>query len=287
MTASLPDFVIIGAMKCGTSTLAVQLALQEGVFVTTPKEPNYFSDDDVYARGPDWYGRLFAEAAPGDLKGEASTHYTKLPTYPQTLARMTAVLEAPKLIYVIRNPVARAVSHFIHEWSQGQVGNDIERAFRESGDFVDYGCYARQIAPFIEAYGPARIHLTSLEQIKADPDTEFAAIARFLGLPESAAWRHDLPPQNVSAERVRVFPMRGLLLDNPVATALRRTLVPKSVRTWVRQRRSMTTRPELTEALCTDLQRRFLEDRAQLAGLFPGHPALDLCYPFADGPAAP
>ena len=64
MTGPDPDFIIIGAMKCGTSTLAAQLACQDGVFLTTPKEPNFFSDDEIYARGHGWYRSLFAAAAP-------------------------------------------------------------------------------------------------------------------------------------------------------------------------------------------------------------------------------
>ena len=86
----LPDFLIIGAMKSGTSTLQAQLAVQPGLFMTTPKEPNFFSDDDIYAKGIDWYRSLFDAAAAGDLKGEASTHYTKLPDYPDTVTRLAA-----------------------------------------------------------------------------------------------------------------------------------------------------------------------------------------------------
>jgi hypothetical protein len=278
---SLPDFLIIGAMKCGTSTLQAQLARQPGVFMSTPKEPNYFSNDEIFAQGPDWYERLFSDAAPGDLKGEASTHYTKLPTYPQTLARMQAVLPAPKLVYMIRNPMARAVSHYIHEWTEGRLGADATQAFRQTPEIAAYGCYGMQIAPFAAAYGADRIMLTSLEQIKADPDAAFAQIAGFLGLPDGAAWVHDLPAQNVSAARMRRLPLQGLLIDNPVATGLRRALVPKSLRNWVRARRTMATRPEIPADLQTRLQTEFLADRAQLADIFPGHPALDLCYPFA------
>jgi len=278
---SQPDFLIIGAMKCGTSTLQAQLANQPGVFMCTPKEPNYFSDDDIFARGPQWYEALFSDAETGDLKGEASTHYTKLPTYPQTLPRMQAVLKAPKLVYMIRNPMVRAVSHYIHEWSEGRVGADAREAFEKTPEFAAYGCYGMQIAPFVRAYGPDRILLTSLEQIKADPDASFAQISSFLGLPENAAWQHDLPAQNVSATRVRRFPLQGLLIDNPVAATLRRALVPKSVRAWVRGKRTMTTRPEIPTGLQTRLEAQFLEDRAKLARIFPDHPALELCYPFA------
>ena len=278
---ALPDFLIIGAMKCATSTLHAQLALQPGVFMSTPKEPNYFSDDAVFARGRDWYEGLFADAPPGALRGEASTHYTKLPTYPRTIERMQAVLPSPKLVYVIRNPVVRAVSHYIHDWSEARAGDDAVAAFRSCSDFVDYGCYGMQIAPYVRAYGAGQIWLTSLEQMELDPAGEFARIAAFLGLPTGATWRHDLPAQNVSAQRVRRLPLQGLLLDNPVARVLRRRLVPKSLRTWVRERRMVERRPQLPADLRARLEARFLSDRAELAALFPGHPALGLCYPFA------
>jgi hypothetical protein len=278
---ALPDFLIIGAMKCGTSTLQAQLARQPGVFMSTPKEPNYFSDDAVFARGQGWYESLFAAAAPGDLRGEASTHYTKLPTHPRTLERVRPVLAAPRLIYMIRDPMARAVSHYIHEWTEGRASHNAEAALRAMPEIVDYGLYGLQISPWIAAYGADRVFLTSLEQLTADPDGEFARIAAFLGLPQGAAWLHDLPAQNVSAERVRRFPLENVLIDNPVAHALRRTLVPKRLRTWVRERRTIAARPEIPAELQQRMRAAFLSDRAELAGFFPGHPALDLCYPFA------
>ena len=80
----MPDFLIIGAMKCATTSLHDQLAAQPGLFMSEPKEPFFFSNDEVYARGIDWYAGLFAGAAAGDLCGESSTHYTKLPSYPRT-----------------------------------------------------------------------------------------------------------------------------------------------------------------------------------------------------------
>lgn len=273
-----PDFLIIGGMKCGTTTLAAQLAAQPGVFMTTPKEPNFFSDDDIHARGAAWYHGLFASARPGDLLGEASTHYTKLPTYPQTLPRMQAMLEAPKLIYMIRNPVTRAVSHYIHEWTEKRAGADMAAAFETDASLVDYGRYAMQIAPFITAYGAASVHLTSLEQLKTAPQKTLAEIGTFLG--RDLVWQEDLGAQNVSAERFRKMPLHGLLVDNPVARGLRRALVPKALREKVRRARSMTRRPELPDDLRTRLEAVYTEDRAALAHLFPDHPALRACYPF-------
>jgi hypothetical protein len=275
---SLPDFLIVGAMKCGTTTLAAQLAAQPGVFLTTPKEPNFFSDDEVWARGEAWYRGLFADAPEGDLKGEASTHYTKLPTHPKTIERMAGMLDAPRIVYMIRNPVERTVSHYIHEWSQGAMAGDPVTVFAHHPELVAYGRYGMQIAPYVERFGAKNVFLTSLEQIKADGPAELARIGAFLG--RHLAWRDDIGAQNISAERSRKLPLHGLLVDNPVAAALRRTLVPKSFRNRIREGRRMTDRPELPDTLREAIEGEFARDRKVLALLFPGHPAIDLCYPF-------
>lgn len=278
--ATLPDFIIIGAMKCGTSTLAAQLAAQGQIFMTNPKEPNYFSDDAVFGQGPEWYADLFATAPPGALCGEASTHYTKLPSYPQTVARMQAAFSTPpRLIYMIRNPLARAVSHYIHEWSEARAATDADTAFHADPTIESYGCYGQQIVPYIDAFGQQNIHLTSLEQFRADPQRTLSEIGDFLDRPIS--FISDLEAQNVSAARVRPLPLHGLLVENPLARSLRRALVPKALRTRIRTARSMTERPDIPQAVQDSLRKAFLADRTRLSAYFPDHPALLLCYPFA------
>jgi hypothetical protein len=277
---SRPDFLIIGAMKSGTSTLAAQLSEQAGIFMTTPKEPNFFSDDDVYAQGLPWYAALFDAAEPGDIKGEASTHYTKRPTYPETLARAQAVLEAPRLIYMIRNPVERAVSHFIHEWSQGVMSDDMTAEFARAPEIIDYGRYAMQIRPWIDAYGVDAIHLTSLEAMQADPQGVLSEVAAFIGHTGAVTWVEARARENVSAERIRKLPLHGLLVENPVAEALRRALVPQGLRDRIKRARQMHDRPELPETLRAALEVTFAEDHAELAGYFPGNARLAASYPF-------
>jgi hypothetical protein len=266
---ALPDFVIIGAMKCGTTTLQEQLAAQPGVFMSTPKEPNFFSDDPVWAKGLGWYESLFADAPPGALKGEASTHYAKLPTYPACADRLAATLPDARLIYVTRDPFARLVSHYIHEWTMGVIRTDLETALTRHPELVAYGRYAMQLAPYVARFGRERILLTSLERLEAEPDAEFARIGAFLGAPAPFVWRRDLGPANVSAERIRRLPFAHLLIDHPVAAALRRTFAPKALREFVKDRLRMKRRPVLSEAARARLAPVFEEDRAALARLFP------------------
>lgn len=281
--AHLPDFFIIGAMKSGTSTLQAQLAAQPGIFMTTPKEPNFFSDDDVYARGTNWYISLFEAAGPDDLTGEASTHYTKLPTYPQTVSRMQTLPGAPRFIYVIRDPVERALSQYLHEWGLGTVGHDVAAAFSEHPEFLAYSRYPEQLAPYMEHFGPETLLLTSLEALKADPQRELSRIGAHLGCPHPFVWNPDLGARNVSADRVRPLPFHGLLVRNPVARALRHALVPKSLRARVKATRKLKERPELPPDLRAELEQTFTPDYASLNRLFPGFAALDLSYPYATG----
>lgn len=276
---SLPDFLIIGSMKCGTSTLQVQLEAQPGIFMTSPKEPSFFSDDHIYAKGFGWYSSLFSDASSSDLLGEASTHYTKLPTYPKTLDRMKAVLENPKLVYIIRNPVERAMSHYIHEWTEARMGNDLIEALNKHPELVEYGRYAMQITPFIDQIGVNNIFLSSLEQLKVDPEGELKKIARFIGLEHTVRWDDEIGVQNVSSERMRRFPLQDILIDSSPARILRHAFVPKSIRRRIRQARSIRKRPHLPDDLRRKLEQVFLKDRKELAQIFPDHPALTLCYP--------
>jgi len=274
---AFPDFLIIGAMKCGTTTLASQLGAQDGIFMSTPKEPNFFSDDDVYARGPGWYQSLFDPAPSGALLGEASTHYTKLPTYPHTLLRLSETLDAPRLIYLIRDPMARAVSHYMHEWTQGVISSDLDTALTTHPEIVSYGCYAMQVQPWVDLYGQDRILVSSMEEMQRDPQGLLSRVGHFLGR-EDLVWRDDLGRENVSSDRIRRLPMQRLIVDNALATWLRRTLVPQSLRDRIKQSRQMKTRPRLSPEAEARLARIFAEDRDRLMALFPGQPDLELSY---------
>ena len=274
---ALPDFVIIGAMKCGTSTLASQLGAQDGIFLSTPKEPNFFSDDEVYAQGPGWYHGLFDEAPARALLGEASTHYTKLPTYPDTLERFSETLDTPKLIYVIRDPVARAVSHYIHEWTQGVISSDLETALRTHPELVSYGQYAMQLKPWIDCYGTENLLVTSMEAMRHNPQALLDRIGPFLGRP-NLVWQEDQAPQNVSAERIRKFPMHDLLIENPVATWLRRQLVPQSLRDRIKKSRQMRNRPKFSPQAEARLRKDFAADRDALFAMFPNNADIRQSY---------
>ncbi len=255
-----PDFIIIGAMKSATSSLYQQLSIQDGIFMCSPKEPNFFSDNENYRNGSRWYEQLFNNSGSEDICGEASTHYTKLPTYPHTVERMRGHLKNVKLVYLLRNPIDRLISHYIHEWSQRVIKCDIDKAITDHPELIEYGYYDRQIEPYLSAYGRNSILLVSFDRLKHHPQSELERICRFIGYKKNPKWVADLAPSNISRERIRRFPLYDVLIESPFARTIRRTLVPKSWRTRIKRRLTMQQRPQPSNDSLQNLETLFNRD---------------------------
>lgn len=261
---ALPDFMIVGAMKCATSTLHDQLAQQPGIHMSTPKEPNFFSNDEIYKKGMGWYSGLFRQEA-GLLQGESSTHYTKLPTYPHTLTRMLDNgLAKTKFIYVIREPVSRLVSQYIHEWSQGLLKEDINTAIKSFPILVEYSRYNYQYQAYLQHFDASQILVVFYERLIDQPQQELEKICRFLGYPHRPAWNFELEAQNVSAKRIRKFPLYSLIVESRPLAFIRRTFIPQNLRDAVKDRLVMKSRPQLSEDSVRYLNDIFDDDLRQL-----------------------
>ena len=251
-------------MKSATTTLQEQLVRQPGVFMCDPKEPNFFSDDEQYRKGLAWYAGLFSPASAGDLLGEASTHYTKLPTHPHSVARLRERLPKARLVYVMRHPVDRLVSHYIHEWSMGNIDCGIDEAVGLHAEMIAYGQYAMQLSPFFDVYGCEAVLPVFFDRLIREPQAELERVCRFIGYKGTPRWLPDLKPGNVSSERVRRFPHYDLVVESGPATWLRHALIPQAWRDWVKRRLTMRQRPVLSQDLRTSLEAEFDRDLARL-----------------------
>ncbi len=261
-----PDFIIIGAMKCATSTLHEQLAIQPGIFMTDLKEPNFFSDDEQYDRGLDWYLSHFESASPTAMCGESSTHYTKLPTYPQTIDRLSKHFPDVKLIYILRHPIDRLISQYVHEWTMRviDIDTDIDRAIDLHPELTAYSQYAMQLQPYFETFGSERVLPVFFEKLIRQPQPELERICRFLGYAGKPVWQYDLDAQNVSSERMRKHELRDFLLEVPLLKELRQKLIPKSARDWIRGLWTLKEKPKLSPERIAQLEAVFDRDLAKL-----------------------
>ena len=121
---TLPTFLIIGTMKGGTTSLHRYLRQHPDVFMPEQKELNFFLDEYAgrpidppeernWSRGLTWYERQFAGAEDERAVGEASANYTRYPTYPGVAERIAKIVPEMKLIYLMRNPIDRVLSHYL------------------------------------------------------------------------------------------------------------------------------------------------------------------------------
>ena len=243
----LPDFIIIGAMKSATSTLHNQLSAQPGIFMSSPKEPNFFSDDDIYNHGLSWYSGLFSYANARDICGESSTHYTKLPDYSDTIQRLKAAIPRPKLIYVMRHPVDRLISHYMHQWSEGVISCDINQAIDRYPELVDYSCYGMQITPYLEEFGHKAVLPLFFDDLKKNKDRALNRVGTFIGCTQPLIWIDDLAQDNQSNQRIRRFYGYELLINSRPMAWLRKNLIPQAVRNRIKKRLTMQQRPQISD----------------------------------------
>ena len=243
----LPDFIIIGAMKSATSTLHNQLSAQPGIFMSSPKEPNFFSDDDIYNHGLSWYSGLFSYANARDICGESSTHYTKLPDYSDTIQRLKAAIPRPKLIYVMRHPVDRLISHYMHQWSVGVISCDINQAIDRYPELVDYSCYGMQITPYLQEFGHKAVLPLFFDDLKKNKDRALNRVGTFIGCTQPLIWIDDLTQDNQSSQRIRRFYGYELLINSRPMAWLRKNLIPQALRNRIKKRLTMQQRPQISD----------------------------------------
>jgi hypothetical protein len=256
----LPDFVIIGAMKCATSSLHEQLAIQPGIFMSDLKEPNFFSDDDQYDLGMDWYTDHFASASPESLCGESSTHYTKLPTYPHTIKRLQETLPHAKFIYVMRHPIDRLISQYVHEWSQRVISIEINQAIYQHPELIEYSLYTKQLEPYFQTFGKDKVLPIFFERMLTSSQEELEQICQFIGYKNQPKWDEELNASNVSSERMIKSAWRDAIVEAPGLKQLRQWLIPKSFRNQIRSLWTMKKKPKLTPESKIYLQKIFDED---------------------------
>ncbi|KLU02540.1 sulfotransferase protein [Rhodopirellula islandica] len=181
----LPDFLIIGAMKAGTTTLYRDLYEHPSVFLPESKEPDDLASDDVLSEaGLANYARLFSSAKADQICGEASTSYTKRPRYEGAAERAVRCLGPDvKLIYIVRDPIRRILSQYHHEFQQEKAGADIDQELSIDSRFVWFSRYFHQISPWVEQFGRNSILVVQFEHYVANRVETLDQITDFLVVP--------------------------------------------------------------------------------------------------------
>lgn len=121
MNMKIKNFaLIIGAMKCGTTSLYNYLAQHPEISACTYKEPSFFSTESNWSKGFEWYYDLWNwDKNRHKIALEASTSYTRIHEYSNAAEKIAAVDKNFKFIYIMRNPIKRIESHYTYEQALG------------------------------------------------------------------------------------------------------------------------------------------------------------------------
>lgn len=193
----LPTFLIAGAQRCGTSTLAAYLRRHPRIFMARPKELHFF--DGHFDRGPSWYSAQFNPKPRHVHLGEATPIYA---FDAEARERMAEVVPDARIILIFRDPAKRAYSHYWHAVrdrnetiSTFTEAVDLESARLASGkreDLVHHSYVARghfidQVEAIEALYGREQMHVMLFDDLVADRERSLRQIFGFLGLPRAPA----------------------------------------------------------------------------------------------------
>lgn len=207
-TPNMPTFLVIGAAKSGTSSLYVYFTQHPQIYMSPYKEPRFFAfeGEKLDFRGPPGtkleineatvtdlqsYQRLFAAAPPGAQRGEASVHYLSEQKAPHRIKRYVPDI---KLIAILRDPVERAYSSYLHVRRENREPEaDFSRALDLEATrieqnwpllyrYVDGGRYTDQLKRYFELFDQSQIRIYLFEDLRAKPLTMVQDCFDFLGV---------------------------------------------------------------------------------------------------------
>jgi hypothetical protein len=271
MTGYVCNLVVPGAAKSGTSSLHSLLDRHPAICMSHPKEPHHFSMPDRFARGPEAHNAIFA-AQGRDIRfyGESSTTY--LVDEPSR-HRLSRCLPGARIIIIMREPVARTLSH--HRWMTrlGFERRSLVRAIAENGhgfdpahhwdgnykSYLQFSNYSRYIPKWAETFGADNVLLLRSEDLKRDQRAVLRRCLDFLGLP---AIRVDgTVEKNRTEQTIRAMPFALRPVERRLPGRLRASYPYRALR-W-RLLRAATPKPAerptdeeeraLREALADDI----------------------------------
>lgn len=177
-----PDFVLIGAMKAGTTTLFRRLGQLETVDLPESKEPHFFSDEQKWAKGPNAYFAIFDGLS--GITGEASAGYSDPAVAALVAERMASLIPDVRLLYSLRQPVDRMRSHYRHQVLRAREQRSFAAAVEDpASDYVRRSLYGQVLDTYLRQFQREQFLVYRLEELDEPESTTWSRILRHIHAP--------------------------------------------------------------------------------------------------------
>jgi hypothetical protein len=162
---ALPNLIVIGAQKCGTSGLHYYLSLHPEISVSRPKELNFFIAERNWPLGLDWYRSHFDPNA--KVRSEASPNYTAYPQHLEVPERMHSVVPDARLLYMVRDPIDRIAAHWVHNYAKRREKGDLRATLMHPNtSYLARSHYHAQLLRFLRLYPRDRVLVIEQEELR-------------------------------------------------------------------------------------------------------------------------
>lgn len=195
------DFMIIGVQKCGTTSLAHIISQHPEIDFCYHKEPDFFSITPDWRKNLDSYHALYSKEKSYKIKGEASTTYSWLYEYPGTAQRLFDYNPNLKLIYMVRDPLERMVSHYMHEFARGRAGKNFRTEILQSPKYLQHSMYYAQLLPFLRLFPRQNFHFVLFDDFVNDQAKTLGKVFDFLQVKNISISEMDTEAQNQTLKR--------------------------------------------------------------------------------------
>lgn len=222
------DFLVVGAQKCGTTTVYEDLRAHPRIHIAE-KESSVLTGgrpdaEDLRSR----YRAALRSAPPEGIRGEVSTTYTMLATHPEVVENARQI-PGLRVIYIVRDPLLRTISHHHHDFTLGLVGPDINEAVVQRPELVDHSRYATQLRPWLDLVGPERVQVVRFEDYMADRASGARQLFEHLGADPDDAHPDDVVHNAADTKVVAIGRWRAISTSRLYRRAIR-PLIPEAAR---------------------------------------------------------
>ena len=195
----LPNFLVIGAPKCGTTSICHLLGGHPQVFISEVKEPHYFGRNDP-VKTLSWYGNHFKGADGKIAIGEGSTSYTHPHIIQQAAMGIFKLIPQCRLIYITRNPIKRLESDWKMREREGWAEGTLNEAVKHQETLVGHSMYWRNISVYRELFSDSQILILFLEDFSQNPMRELKRCFKYLAVDTSISISYADKPLNEAAQ---------------------------------------------------------------------------------------